>query len=70
MISKENKHCLKDLLSKEHYCHKIHASFTKNRASSFHGQPTYPPMWITPLPPFLKENLDSLFQKSEPSINL
>ena len=39
-----------DLLPKKHHCGKIHTLLMKNIA--------YPPSSITPLPPFLQENLD------------
>ena len=59
---------MKDLLSKEHYCYKIHTSLLESSAAPFYRQPL-PYMHY---PPFLSENLDppSLFsmivQKSQP----
>ena len=45
---------MKDLLSKEHYCHKIHTLLMKSIA--YPSPCTDPPP--TPAPPFLQENLD------------
>ena len=59
---------MKDLLSKEHYCYKIHALRMKSNAYLlFYRQPPY-----MGYPPFLKENLhppSMIFQKSQPPVN-
>ena len=44
---------MKDLLSKEQYCYKIHTLFTKSSAS-----PLSIDNPLCELPPFLRENLD------------
>ena len=61
---------MKDFLSNEHYCYKIHTLLMKTNASSlsFNSQPPYME-YLAPLPPpqFYKENLISssmIFQKS------
>ena len=47
---------MKDLLSKEHYCYKIHTSLSKSTGyPACYKQPLYG------LPPFLQENPDSPF---------
>ena len=48
---------MEDLLSKEHYCYKIHALLMKS--SAYPTSIDNPPIWTTP--PFLQENLDPLF---------
>ena len=49
---------MKELLSKEHHCYKIHTLLMKSSAylPPFYRQPA---IWTTP--PFLKENLDPPF---------
>ena len=54
---------MKDLLSKEHYCYKIHTLLMKISAYPFPIDK--PPLWATALP-LLQKNLDTpaiIFQK-------
>ena len=51
---------MKDLLSKEHYCYKIHTLLMKSSAYPSPSIDTSPPIWATPLP-FLQENCDPPF---------
>ena len=50
---------MKDLLTKEHYCSKIHTLQTKEILASPPCSIDKPPIWITP--PFLQKNLDRPF---------
>ena len=45
---------MKELLSKERYYYKIHTSLMKSSAPNLKT----PPIWLTPFPSFLQENLD------------
>ena len=50
---------MKDFLSKEHYCYRIHTLSMKNSA---HPPPSIDnPRYGLPPPPFLEENLDPPF---------
>ena len=67
---------MKDLLSKEQYCHKIQTPLTTS--STYlpfidNPPPRPPPKWVTP--PFLQENFTSLrpsitFQKSQSPLQI
>ena len=50
---------MKDLLSKEYYCYKIHTSLTKSKAySPFFRYPPPPEyIWIIPYPPAIQTTL-------------
>ena len=61
---------MKDLLSKEHCCYKIHTLLMKAVLTSFSTD--NPPPYIGYTPPFLQENLDPPFYdfwKIQPPIN-
>ena len=50
---------MKDLLSKEHYCVKIHTLLMKSSTyPTFYRQP--PTLYVLPPPPYLQRNLDPL----------
>ena len=56
---------MKDLLSKEYYCYKIHTLLMKSSAYLLFY--SYPRIWATS-PHFYKKNT-MIFQKSQPPIN-
>ena len=57
---------MKDLLSKNHYCYKIHTSLTKSSAYPPPFSIDNPPMWIIPAPHYYKKILST---PSPPSLN-
>ena len=57
---------MKDLLSKEHYCYKIHTILMKSSAYLLFYRQPYPPIWARSS--FLQENFNRppmIFQKSQ-----